>query len=1000
MKKTKILSFVLAAVLLVCQPSISAFSAAEVYDINGTKTVFVSNFGRLVYDGAKTAFKTLDEALAALSSGGAVVFSGKYTFDKEKIGGGDGFVMMSNADKASGNVMVFSSQNLSAQSDIRFSNMYYQVKKGANLLMNGHNLVMNGDIDAFFNVDYETGLRQYSDLLSVSSGDAKNDYSFLIEGGNYNTLNLASGEVSADSYHKLSGNYEKVVVGSSNGKASADITVDIAGANIKELVIGAENGKMNGKITVNVKNSEIGKISCGAYGKDSSFEGSAVISAENTKISEIADSGDGKFSAKVIYIFSGEADTKISDKAKYESAVLIENGFCAPAFDDDGALSGIYCFDTYGRASKAIICNGKEISPENGVYKTEKGVFKAEVVSGSDFEINDAATFVKGYADGTFAPQNNMTKAEAVTLLNRIVINDENYIKNGSFENRFEDVASGAWYENYITYFDTLGLFDRVCDGNKINPDEKITRGEFVQLIYNIENALNEGKIGVTYKEFAKLFYNASQSYEKAAGYDSFSDVAYNNTHNNAIYYALARGYVTGYTDGTFLPDGNITRAEVVTVVNRMLGRKPTGAGDGTFSDIADHWAKSQILAATGEKGVAFTDSCEETVTSDGKTQAEYLTYTLGKRGTDIQFMISNHLLKTASEALVSADFPEDAKASVSAAIDALRADAWTSDKIKTLTGSPEDYDTYRYTFGGAPNIREIHMTSNKPETEDVHIVEFNDIHFNYFNAIDNEEQIPALMATKAERSWMAGGTSKTSARSSLRYARYADLMVLNGDILDHASHGAKEKTIENLFRLDNDVMAVLGNHESAHNVGVKTAETVKYEDKFKFLQEFWPTDALYFSKVLKDKVLCVALENGISYYTEEQVERLKSDIELARENNYIILIFNHQPIASRNPDETELLSIDGKETKNIASGPICREGVSGSSADMYNLITSNADVIKAVFAAHYHVDMISKIPATYTDQNGNVVETFITQHIHAANAYNENGNVLRIVVD
>lgn len=1002
MKNTKLVSFVLACVLLICQFSFGVFSAPSVYDINGEKTVFVSSFGRVAYDVAREAFKNFDEGIAAIPDGGTLVFAGKYTYNGENIGAGEKFTLTSNTGKSTGNVITFSSPKLFAQSDIKLDAISYQVKKDTVLVMNGNNLELTGDIDAFYTAEYQTNEKKYSPFLNISSGDADAPYSFNIENGNYGTIKLASGKVSADSSHNLSGNFEKLVVGASDGDVNADIVVNITNANIKELVIGAENGKMNGNITVNVTDSVITKLCPGAYGVGSAFSGNAVLTTDNTDISQIAAGGDGKTDAEILLICSDIGNPEISDKAAFSSAVLIENGFCKPAYDNDGALSGIYCFDLIGRSAKSIISGGKELFAENGVYKVTDGVFEAKVVSGAEFSANELANFVKGYADGTFLPQNNMTRAEAITLLNRIVINDEKYVVNGSFKNRFSDVSDSAWYKNYICYFDALGLLERIADGTTICPEQKITRGEFVQLIYNIEKLLYKDTVGVTYKELAKLFYNTSQSYDTAEGYESFSDVAYDNKFNNAIYYSLARGYVTGYAGGTFLPDGNITRAEVVTVVNRMLGRKPTGAGETSFSDISAHWAKGQILAAVSGEGVSWTKSSDEIVCADGKTQAEFLKYTLGKRGTDIQFMISNHLLKTASEALVADDIPAQQKAEISAAIEELRKDAWTSEKIKVLNGSPEDTDTYRYTFGGAPNIREIHLTSNKPETEDVHIVEFNDIHFNYFNPKDDEDNIPALMATKKERAWMAGGTSNVSARSSMRYSRYADLTVLNGDILDHMSHGAKEKTIEHLFRLDNDVMAPLGNHESAHNVGVKTAETVKYEDKFEFLQEFWPHDALYYSKVLKDKVLCVAMENGISYYTTEQVERLKKDIKTARENNYIILIFNHQPVASRNPDEAALNSITGKadEVKNIESGPICREGVGGASADMYDLITSNADVIKCIFAAHYHIDMISKIPATYKDANGNVVDTFITQHIHKANAYDQNGNVLRIVVD
>src|SRR5699024_3760103 len=114
-----------------------------------------------------------------------------------------------------------------------------------------------------------------------------------------------------------------------------------------------------------------------------------------------------------------------------------------------------------------------------------------------------------------------------------------------------------------------------------------ITRGEFTQLIYEIATIGSE---------------------EMSVKLTSVKDVDAKNPYMAAINYAMSSGIVVGYEDGTFRPDNKITRAEVVTMVNRFLGRVPTGqAGENSFSDISEHWAASQILASCNPEGTSWT---------------------------------------------------------------------------------------------------------------------------------------------------------------------------------------------------------------------------------------------------------------------------------------------------------------------------------------------------------------------------------------------------------
>ena len=113
-----------------------------------------------------------------------------------------------------------------------------------------------------------------------------------------------------------------------------------------------------------------------------------------------------------------------------------------------------------------------------------------------------------------------------------------------------------------------------------------------------------------------------------AAKLSALTDVL-GHKNANAINYAVSQGYVTGYTDGTFKPENNITRAEVVTIVNRIIGRVPTNSqGQTNFSDISSHWAKGQIIAACGEEGSAWTKAEVNTAKYNlsGTTAKDYIT--------------------------------------------------------------------------------------------------------------------------------------------------------------------------------------------------------------------------------------------------------------------------------------------------------------------------------------------------------------------------------------
>ncbi len=197
-----------------------------------------------------------------------------------------------------------------------------------------------------------------------------------------------------------------------------------------------------------------------------------------------------------------------------------------------------------------------------------------EVTDGSRLD----KTFVNGYDGNLFKPDNNMTRAEACAVVAR-VLTTEDRIK-GKYKTKYADVKEGAWYYDYVAYLDQFGyLYNFKGD---FNPDQPITRAEFVDLVYRMGKVDNSKEV-------------------------VFTDVPETHERYTAIMKAAKAGLVNGKTATTFDPDGKIKRSEVVKILCVALDRTPTkaaidAAGVTGFADVADnHWAYAYILEAATE---------------------------------------------------------------------------------------------------------------------------------------------------------------------------------------------------------------------------------------------------------------------------------------------------------------------------------------------------------------------------------------------------------------
>ena len=172
---------------------------------------------------------------------------------------------------------------------------------------------------------------------------------------------------------------------------------------------------------------------------------------------------------------------------------------------------------------------------------------------------DDHYAYIVGYPDKTVRPQNGITRAEVATIFFRL-LTDETRNANSTKSNSYADVDRGAWYNHAVSTLGAMGIVKGDTHG-KFNPNASITRAEFAAIAARFDDKANT----------------------TAA---DFSDIA-SHWAKNEISAASNNGWINGYPDGTFKPDNHITRAEAMTLVNRVLKRLPE-----TRDDLRDDMIK------------------------------------------------------------------------------------------------------------------------------------------------------------------------------------------------------------------------------------------------------------------------------------------------------------------------------------------------------------------------------------------------------------------------
>ena len=371
-----------------------------------------------------------------------------------------------------------------------------------------------------------------------------------------------------DTHTLTTSNQTTVTVLDKENKGIANVSVTVTD---KNKATATKSTDTNGKITVPVKSTGGGGSSSGGGGGRGSSSGGGYYTTVNVKITD----KDGK----AITNFSKSTDSKGN------VTITLPNGKTL----DNGNFYTVTVTDNKGNAKAGTSVILKDRNKGEATGTTEKnGVV---TLPGKTH-----TAYIFGYADGTFRPDNNMSRAEAAAIFARLISEQKGEKISGKSD--FADVKSNEWYSKFIGYIKKYGII-KGYDNNTFKPDENISRAEFVAMTVRFNSLFNDVKKGSYTVKYTDV----------ASNYWAYSDIAY----------AKHAGWLNGYADGSFKGDNAITRAEVVTVVNKATGRiadegyiNKNLSSLNKFTDLKNnsHWAFYAIAeSANTHIGVIGTDN-------------------------------------------------------------------------------------------------------------------------------------------------------------------------------------------------------------------------------------------------------------------------------------------------------------------------------------------------------------------------------------------------------
>jgi len=322
------------------------------------------------------------------------------------------------------------------------------------------------------------------------------------------------------------------------------------------LLLDINSSAIKGKKWVKIRCFFTGSISDGAY---------ASIDINNSELCRFDDLKTNRWLELVAEIKPVNNATKIklypikNDKATWTSC-------------NDIYIDYIGFFDTKNEADSF-----KEKGDTNGdiVYNPKE---EKEPVNLKE----DASGYIKGYSFSKFCPDENITRAEAVTILSKIIDS-----RSTAGKIPYSDVAEDEWYYSAVNKVYALGLLPQ---SNSFNGNSPMMRIDFARIL-------------------AELAFVRDDVRNDFSGY---SDIDEDSFDYDLLSILFNKGIMLGNADGRFMPNSGLTRAEAVAIVNRLLGIKYT-EGSMPYVDVPkEHWAYGDIIAASGKFSHETVDTDDE----------------------------------------------------------------------------------------------------------------------------------------------------------------------------------------------------------------------------------------------------------------------------------------------------------------------------------------------------------------------------------------------------
>ncbi|RVU53832.1 S-layer homology domain-containing protein, partial [Anaerosphaera multitolerans] len=292
------------------------------------------------------------------------------------------------------------------------------------------------------------------------------------------------------------------------------------------------------------------------YGNDNT-SGEAPVDNNVYEVGEIIKVLDRETLWKDGFVFLGWSRDKDASTAEYkpgDTLEIIGNIDLYAVWEKESSSNGWW---SWGNSSNEIKEKDKEILNEN---KGDTILHKA---------------YLTGYPDNTIRASGNITRAEAAAILARLKVGEENIPDKSTIN--YTDVNNEDWYAKYIVFVTENEIMKGYEDGS-FRPNGKISRAEFATVVAR---------------------YNTLVSMDS-----TFEDVK-GHWAEKYIGTVANKGWITGYPDGTFGPKNNITREEVVTIINKMLERKVDEEGLNnleikTFTDLnSNRWSYYDLIEAS-----------------------------------------------------------------------------------------------------------------------------------------------------------------------------------------------------------------------------------------------------------------------------------------------------------------------------------------------------------------------------------------------------------------